>query len=93
MSFPVLLPAGFSSIFDLKEGSNVGRLEMWKKSAEVALDNPFSGVGIGNYPLEVKASADYREPITAHNTYLDIASETGIISLLVLARNPGNWSG
>lgn len=73
----------FTSIFDLKEGSNEGRLEMWKKSAEVAMDHPLLGVGIGNYPLEVKASADYREPITAHSTYLDIASETGIMSLAV----------
>jgi len=40
------------------------------------------GVGIGNYPLEIKATADYREPIYAHNTYLDIAAETGLVSLL-----------
>lgn len=73
----------FHSIFDLKEGSNVGRMDMWKKSARVALNNPLWGVGIGNYPLEIKSTASYREPITAHNTYLDIASETGIINTII----------
>ena len=73
----------FNSIFDLREGSNAGRLEMWEKSWKVAQDSPFLGVGLGNYPLEIKPSADYREPITAHNTYLDIASETGMISALI----------
>jgi O-antigen ligase len=73
----------FFSSFDLKEGSNLGRLTMWEKSFEVAIENPLLGVGIGNYPLEIRAAADYREPITAHNTYLDIASETGIINAVV----------
>ncbi|MCX6763626.1 MAG: O-antigen ligase family protein [Candidatus Moranbacteria bacterium] len=70
----------FFSSFNLKEGSNQGRLKMWKAAETVILDNPLLGVGIGNYPLEVKPSADYREPIYAHNTYLDIAAESGIIN-------------
>lgn len=72
----------FSSL-NLKEGSNIGRFEMWKKACFVSVENPFLGVGIGNYSLEVKPSASYREPIYAHNTYLDIASETGILSAVV----------
>jgi len=83
----LIIPSSFSkrfySSFDLKEGSNQGRLSMWSKSWEVSLDNPIWGVGIGNYPLEVNPSANYREPIYAHNTYLDIASETGVINALV----------
>jgi O-antigen ligase len=83
----ILIPSPISerffSSFDLKEGSNLGRLVMWKESWEVATENPLLGVGIGNYPLEIRAAADYREPITAHNTYLDIASETGIINAIV----------
>lgn len=80
---PSPVSSRFNSIFDLQEGSNVGRLDMWQKAYRVALENPFGGVGIGNYPLEIKASASYREPITAHNTYLDIASETGFVSALI----------
>jgi O-antigen ligase len=72
----------FSSL-NLREGSNMGRLEMWEKAYAVSLSNPLLGVGIGNYPLEVKPSADYREPIYAHNTYLDIASESGILNAFV----------
>jgi putative inorganic carbon (hco3(-)) transporter len=72
------------SSLNLKEGSNAGRFEMWKKAYVVSLDSPLLGVGIGNYPLEVKPSADYREPIYAHDTYLDIAAETGMV-------NAGIW--
>jgi len=71
------------SSFDLQEGSNQGRIETWRKALEVIEKKPFFGVGLGNYPLEIKAAADYREPIYAHNTYLDIASETGIPNALV----------
>jgi len=73
----------FISSFDLKEGSNQGRIAMWRKAAEVVLENPLLGVGIGNYPLEVSPTATYRDPIYAHNTYLDIAAETGILNMLV----------
>lgn len=82
----VIMPSSFSSrffsTFNPKEGSNVGRMEMWEKAWETAKNRPWIGAGIGNYPLEVKASADYREPIYAHNTYLDIASEAGFIAML-----------
>ncbi len=72
----------FFSSFNWKEGSNQGRIETWKKASEVILKHPLLGVGIGNYPLEISATADYRDPIYAHSNYLDIAAETGILSLL-----------
>lgn len=71
------------SSFDLSEGSNIGRLETWRQSLEIIKQNPFLGVGIGNYSLAIKPSADYREPIYSHNTFLDIAAETGIINLFI----------
>jgi O-antigen ligase len=40
-------------------------------------------VGIGNYGREIKPTASYREPFSAHNTFLDIASEAGILNLLI----------
>jgi len=72
----------FFSSFNLKEGSNQGRIETWGKAVEIISSHPFFGVGIGNYPLEISATADYRDPIYAHSNYLDIAAETGIFSLL-----------
>jgi len=72
----------YFSSFDLKEGSNEGRIEMWQKASKIILENPLSGVGIGNYPLEIRPEAVYRDPIYAHNTYLDIAAESGVLSAL-----------
>jgi O-antigen ligase len=73
----------FISIFNLKEGSNLGRMETWKQARVVIKENPVFGVGIGNYPLEIKPTATYREPIYAHNTYLDIAVDSGIVNALI----------
>jgi len=68
------------SSFDLTEGSNLGRIETWKSSLGIIKSNPLLGVGLGNYPLEIKPSADYREPIYSHSLYLDIAAETGVVN-------------
>lgn len=81
--FPGPISERFFSSFNAREGSNQGRLVMWEKALDVSFARPLFGVGIGNFPLEVKPTADYREPIYAHNTYLDIASETGWINALV----------
>ncbi|MDP1833835.1 MAG: O-antigen ligase family protein [Candidatus Moranbacteria bacterium] len=83
VAIPSPVSQRFISSFDLKEGSNQGRLAMWYKATDVIRENPLAGVGIGNYPLEVKPTATYRDPIYAHNTYLDIAVETGILNALV----------
>lgn len=73
----------FFSSFNLFEGSNQGRIETWSQSTEVIRNNPLTGVGLGNYPLEIKPSADYREPIYSHNLYLDIAAESGLLNAAV----------
>ncbi|HAT73745.1 MAG: hypothetical protein US30_C0005G0040 [Candidatus Moranbacteria bacterium GW2011_GWF2_36_839] len=73
----------FDSSFDLQEGSNAGRIGMWQKSLGIILEKPFFGTGIGNFSLEVDNNAGYRNPIYAHNTYLDIAVEEGILASLI----------
>ena len=73
----------FFSSFNLKEGSNLGRLETWGKAIATIRDHPFLGVGIGNYPLAINPKANYRDPIYAHSIYFDIAAETGLVNLLV----------
>ncbi|HPN54682.1 MAG TPA: O-antigen ligase family protein [Candidatus Moranbacteria bacterium] len=72
----------FVSSFDPQEGSNQGRLLNWKQAAEIITSHPL-GVGIGMYSLTIKPEASYREPIYAHNLYLDIAAELGIPALLI----------
>ncbi|NTW89721.1 MAG: hypothetical protein HGB37_02335 [Candidatus Moranbacteria bacterium] len=66
------------SSFSAEEGSNMGRLEIYAEAVRRIAERPF-GYGLGNYPLAVKPTADYREPIYAHDQYLDIATESGII--------------
>lgn len=83
LSFSNPISQRFFSSFDFKEGSNAGRIETWRKAIGVIKGNPWAGAGLGNYPLEIKPTADYREPIYAHNAYLDVIAETGVLNGLV----------
>jgi len=56
---------------------------MWQQAGEIGLNNFWSGMGLGNYSLEIDSDLDYRNPITAHNLYLDIFSEMGIFVLFI----------
>lgn len=79
----LLSPVGtrlFSS-FSQSDGSNIERLRLWQEAVVFITEHPIFGTGLGNYPLFVKPSASYREPIYAHNLYLDIAAESGIVGL------------
>lgn len=80
----VASPVGerFLSSFSPSDGSNSERLRLWQEGLGHLSEQPFFGYGLGNYPLIVKPSAAYREPIYAHNLYLDIALETGLAGLV-----------
>ncbi len=71
----------FMSIFSAEDGSNKERLRLWGEAATYVGERPLLGVGLGNYPLLVKPGAGYREPIYAHNMYLDIVLELGLLGL------------
>jgi O-antigen ligase len=73
------------SSFSLEDGSNTERLRLWQEAVGYIGERPLLGAGIGNYPLLAKPSASYREPIYAHNLYLDIASEIGLLGALCFA--------
>jgi O-antigen ligase len=79
----ILSPVGtrFVSSFSQSDGSNIERLRLWQESVTFISERPLLGVGLGNYPLAVKPTANYREPIYAHNPFLDIALETGLVGL------------
>ncbi|MFW5884964.1 MAG: O-antigen ligase family protein [Patescibacteria group bacterium] len=72
------------SSFNLQEGSVSGRIEMLSKSWQVFADRPLTGAGIGNLPGEIDSQTDYRDPVYAHNLFLDFASELGILGLFLL---------
>lgn len=70
------------SSFSKGDGSNIERLRLWGEASVHVVERPLLGVGLGNYPLLVKPAATYREPIYAHNLYLDIALELGLVGLV-----------
>lgn len=69
-----------------------GRSDIWRMGARMVRDNPIGGVGVGNYSLVsnqylVRAGLVERDdyilddPKQAHNMYLDMAAETGLVGL------------
>jgi len=73
------------SITDLEELSVKSRLGIWKTSLQSILNHPILGVGIGNYPVvlgeDISAA---KKGASAHNLYLDVASEMGLLGLIAL---------
>lgn len=67
------------SITDLEEISNRSRLQIWKEALGAVRRKPLLGIGTGNFAVtlgeDISAS---RRGASAHNLYLDIASEMGI---------------
>lgn len=80
---PNPLTERFASSFDVREGSNSGRIEMWKLATETTLENPF-GVGIGNFASYNFPTSSSRDPIYAHNLFLDFSAEIGILGAILL---------
>lgn len=72
-----------SSSFSPYDNSNVERLRLWQEAVGNISKRPWLGTGLGNYPLLVKPTAAYREPIYAHNLFLDMALETGLVGLFL----------
>lgn len=72
-----------ASSFNLKEGSNAERYKNWVQAAEIIRDHPLGGVGLGNYARMIDPTAADRSSIYAHNLFLDIAAEMGILSSIV----------
>ena len=78
-----LLGHRFKSIFDFGETSNSQRIEIWKKSLVSIARHPVTGVGIGNFPVVLDQNIKLSKAgSSAHNIYLQVASEMGIPALL-----------
>ena len=72
------------SIVDFGETSNAQRIEIWKASLESIKEHPLLGVGIGNFPVVLNQIIFLaRAGSSAHNIYLHIATEMGILALTV----------
>ncbi len=65
------------------EGSAANRAEILKVGWQIFRDHPVFGVGLGGYPL---ANALYAQDLgerDTHNTYLNLAAETGLPGLML----------
>jgi len=79
-----LLRERLKSILDLNELSNSGRILIWKASLTSINKQPLIGVGIGNFPTVLSQGIDAaKEGSSAHNLYLHIAAEVGVVALFV----------
>ncbi|MFI5205989.1 MAG: O-antigen ligase family protein, partial [Candidatus Paceibacterales bacterium] len=87
------------SIYDLKEASNQGRIEMWINSAQFAATHPW-GIGFGNFlvsfnpdsqaktydQLANQINTRYNLPakdVSAHSLYLQVLVETGAVGFII----------
>jgi O-antigen ligase len=62
----------------------IERMAHWQAAVGMFTDHPWLGVGIGNYPVAYPqyAVGRWRDPLGhAHNYYLNIAAEAGILGL------------
>lgn len=81
----------FQKIINLTERNSLTtRLQIWEISLEVAKQHSFFGVGLGNFytPYRTQAFAMYQPPlewevVKAHNLFLNLWLEVGILGLLV----------
>ncbi len=84
MIVPNPLTSRFISSLNVNEGSNSGRIAMWTTAIQGIRENPWKGVGIGNFSYYVDPEINVRNPIYAHNIILDFGVETGTLNALIL---------
>lgn len=69
--------------------ANRNRLLLWRAAAEMVADHPLLGLGFGTFPLAYPAykspQARERAANFAHNIFLNVAAETGVLGLAAFA--------
>lgn len=69
---------------DLDEISNKGRIEIWRDTFASIKKHPVLGVGIGNFTSVIgKNITAAKKGASAHNLFLDVFAEMGILGLIV----------
>lgn len=83
---PPAIKGQLSSLAKLgSDTSSIDRLLIWKTGWRMFLDRPVFGHGLNTFMsvFEKYKPPDYKEIVYAHNCFLQMAAETGIIGLLV----------
>lgn len=74
----------FTNVFgtgtDYNLDSRDGRLEIWKRGIGMMLNNPLLGVGVATYEVADGVTAGSWH--TAHNAYIQVGAELGVVGLL-----------
>ena len=80
------------TLFTLKQDYNFtaegGRLDLWGIGIKAMLENPLTGVGVGSFPNAVgnqrkRLDADTQAWQRAHNSVIQIGTETGVFGLML----------
>lgn len=83
---PHVIKEQISSIVKLgRDTSSIDRLLIWKTGWRMFLDKPIFGHGLNTFMgvFDKYRPPEYKEVVYAHNCFLQIAAETGIIGFLV----------
>ncbi|MFN7161501.1 MAG: O-antigen ligase family protein [Fimbriimonadales bacterium] len=72
--------------------SGAFRIETWKGAVHTALANPVFGVGTGAFEWQYPRYATVGYTRSAHNTYLEIAAESGWPALLLVIAFAFGWA-
>jgi len=74
------------TVFTMKEDYNAtdrsGRVEIWKRGLSLMLNKPLFGCGINQFSI-VNGKMPDGSWLTAHNSFIQIGAELGIISLML----------
>jgi O-antigen ligase len=88
-------PESLKRVTTFADAGGTGRGDVWPIAISIAHDHPFAGVGWGNFTVVepryalgdidlTRADLIVDRPHVAHNTYLHVLAETGIIGLAAL---------
>ncbi len=72
----------FVSAFTLADASSTDRLLLWQTAWDTWLTHPLFGVGLGNYAEWIHPGVGATLPYYAHNLYLDVIVEIGVVGLI-----------
>jgi O-antigen ligase len=72
------------------QGALGGRVEIWRDSAQVFIEHPIAGVGTDAHRAAVAPRLEQRSAYKkaekeAHNTYVSVLTETGVVGFLLFA--------
>jgi len=65
----------------IEQGCGSGRINFWKKAVSIIRESPVFGTGLNTYSRILKRDPDKATWWYAHNCYLQMTAETGLIGL------------